>query len=93
MAEGERSIQIVERDGDVVHMIGQGPEGFLEVIASMTIEGDRLVLRDLHADGAGPGSLGLSAIRSFGRLLCRQIGVTVVEIHGAERATGARPGR
>ena len=66
MAEGERSIQIVERDGDVVRMIANGPEGSIEVIASMTVEGDRLVLRNLHADGPGPGSIGLSAIRPFG---------------------------
>src|SRR4051812_45789582 len=93
MAEGERSIQIVERDGDVVRMIGYGPEGSIEVIASMTLEGDRLVLKDLHADGAGPGSIGLAAMRSFGRLLCRQAGAKAVEIHGAVRATGARPGK
>jgi hypothetical protein len=93
MAAGEQSIQIVERDGNVVRMIGHGPEGSIEVIASMTLQGDRLILTDLHADGAGPGSIGLAAIRSFGRLLCRQAGAKIVEIYGARRATGARPGK
>ena len=93
MAEGERSIQIVERDGDVVRMTGHGPEGSIEVIASMTLEGDRLVLKHLHADGAGPGSIGLTGMRSFGRLLAQQARAKVVEIHGAVRATEARPGK
>jgi hypothetical protein len=71
MGDVDRTIRIVERDGDVVRMIGDGPRGSIEVIATMTREGNRLVLRGLHADGAGPGSLGLSELRAYARLLGR----------------------
>jgi hypothetical protein len=93
MGESVRTVQVVERDGDVVRIIGDGPKGSIEVIASMRRQGDELVLRELHADGTGPGSLGIGEVRAFARELGRQEGVRVVEIHGGTRTTGARPGK
>ena len=93
MADGDREIRIAERDGDIVRLVGRGPRGAIEVLANMTVEGDRLVLRGLHADGDGPGSLGLAEIRAYARLLGRQMGVSALEIHGGTRTTGARPGK
>jgi hypothetical protein len=44
------SLQIVERDGDVVRIVG----GSVEVIARMKLEGNELILDRLSIDGAGP---------------------------------------
>ena len=93
MGESVRTVQVVERDGDVVRIIGNGPIGSIEIIASMTRRGDELVLRELHADGSGPGSLEISEVRAFARELGRQEGVRVVAVYGGTRTTGARPGK
>jgi hypothetical protein len=92
MAES-RTIKIIERDGDTVRIVGQGPEGRIEVICTMHREGDTILLRGLHADGAGPTSLGLIAIREFAREFARQQGARVIEIYGGRRTSGARPGK
>ena len=86
-------IRIAERDGNIVRIEGYGPRGFIEVITEMTQEADRLILRSLHADGSGPQSLGIREIRAYARQFARQMGVSVITIHGGIRTSGARPGK
>jgi hypothetical protein len=93
MGETSRTIIIAEQDGSTVRIVGHGPKGSIEVIAEMVIEGDALVLRGLHADGSGPGSLGLGEIKAFAQQFGRQMGVSVVRIYGGIRTTGAFPGK
>ena len=93
MGETSRTIVIAEQDGPTVRIVGNGPKGSIEVITEMTREGDALVLRGLHADGSGPGSLGLSEIKGFAHQFGRQMGVKVVRIYGGIRTTGAFPGK
>lgn len=93
MPGASRTIHVVERDGDTVRLVGDGPKGRIEVIARMTRTGDTLVLDGLHADGGGPGSQGLGEIRAFARQLGRQEGAKRVEVRGGTRTTGANPGK
>lgn len=88
-----RTIRIVDRDGDVLQIVGEGPKGRIEVVAEMVRNGDTVVLRGLHADGSGPGSLGFSEIRAFAREFGRLQDAKIVEIHGARRTTGANRGK
>ena len=90
---GRRSITILERDADAIHFLAQGPRGQIEVITSLTIESETAILRGLHIDGPGPGSLGVRELRELTRELGRQLGVRRVVIFGATRYTGANPGR
>ena len=62
------------------------------MITEMTKEGDTLVLRGLHIDGPGAGSLGLRELRNLATDLGRQQGAKRVTIYGGTRTTGANPG-
>ncbi len=87
-----RSVTILEWDAGVVHLLGRGPWGEIEVIAEMSREGDTLILRGAHVEEPGAGSLGISELRQLGRLLGRQQGVRRVFVFGGTRTTGANPG-
>jgi hypothetical protein len=93
MGDTSRTIIIAEQDGPTLRIVGNGPKGSIEVIAEMTHDGEALTLTGLHADGSGPGSLGLSEIRAFAQQFGRQMGVKVVRIYGGKRTTGAFPGK
>jgi len=86
-------IRIVETDGDVAQFLAKTAKGNVTVITGMVKEGDDLILRGMHIDGPGAGSLGPSAIRDMAKDLGRQQGVKRVIIHGGIRTTGANPGR
>jgi hypothetical protein len=47
----------------------------------------------LHIDGPGAGSFGVGELREFARQLGREQGAQRVIIQGAERSTGANPGK
>ncbi len=70
----QRSIAIVEQDGDVVRIVGSGPRGRIEAITAMAREGESLILRNPHVEGAGPGALGVAELRRFIRELGRHQG-------------------
>ena len=86
------SVRIVDADGSVVERLAITPAGDVRVIAEMTREGDELVLKGLHVDGPGAGSLGLRGLRDLARVLGRQQGALRVKIYGGLRTTGANPG-
>jgi hypothetical protein len=93
MPSGSHDIQIVEQDGATIRITGSGPHGIIEVICDMEWDGQTLVLRSLHADGSGPRSLGISAIREFAREFARQQHARAIKIHGGMRTSGAKPGK
>ena len=87
-----RTIGIVERDGDVVRIVGNGPNGAIEVIASMKREGARIILSGAHIDGPGAGKMGIRELSAFAKQFGRNENVKEIIIEGAKRTTGARPG-
>lgn len=87
-----RTIQVVQREGNLVEMVGKGARGEIRVLTEMTKQGDTLVLKGLHMEGAGAGSTGIRELREFARQLGKEQGVNKVVIEGAERTTGANPG-
>jgi hypothetical protein len=88
----ERTIQIVQQEGNLVEMVGQSAKGEIRVLAEMTKQGDTLVLKGLHMQGSGPGSMGVRELYQFARQLGKEQGVTKVIVEGAERTTGVNPG-
>jgi len=88
----ERTIEIVQQEGNLVEMVGKSAQGEIRILAEMTKEGDTLVLKGLHMQGQGPGSMGVRELFQFARQLGREQGVTKVVIEGAERSTGANIG-
>ena len=86
-------VRIVERDGDVVRLVGRTSAGKIEAVASMSKEADVLRFTGLHIEGPGAGTIGLSGLRALGRDLGRSEGVRTVIIQGARRISGANAGR
>jgi len=82
-------LQIVERDGDVVRVVGSG----IEFICKMYRVGDQLILDQFSMDGAGRGSLGLANVRRLAREFAAGHRAKTVIIRGTTRTTGARPGK
>lgn len=62
-------------------------------MADMVSVGDTLILQKLHVSGPGAGTLGVSELRRFARVLGRQQGVRRIVVLGARRSTGASRGR
>lgn len=89
----QHTVQIVERQGRTVRIVGESGRGRIEVIAEMAKEGNTLILRDAHVEGAGAGSMGTGELRAFARALGKQQEAETVVIHGGRRTTGANPGR
>lgn len=81
--------EIVAQEG----AIGQSGTTQIRVMAEMLRQGDDLLLRGAHIEGAGAGSVGIRTLMEIGRVFGRQQGVKRVIVEGARRTTGARPGR
>jgi hypothetical protein len=92
-ATAGRAIQVVEQEGSLVEMVGQTAQGEVRALASISQEGDALILDGLHIEGPGANTLGLRQMRELARELGREQGVSRVVIRGAVRTTGAGPGR
>jgi hypothetical protein len=76
----------------VAELAATTAKGDITVITGMTKEGDTLILRGMHIDGPGAGSLGLRELRTLAKDLGRQQGAKRVTICGGTRTTGANPG-
>lgn len=85
-------VRIIQTDGDVVELAATMAKGEVRVITEMAREGDTLILKGMHIDGPGAGSLGLRQMRDLATDLGRQQGVRRVTIYGGMRTTGANPG-
>jgi RHS repeat-associated protein len=88
---GGSILKILEQDADAIHAVIQTSKGPIEVMANMTKEGDKLVLKEVHV-GEGV-RLTNGEIRQAARELGRQEGVSTVEIQGRVRTGGANPGQ
>ncbi|MGS4987765.1 hypothetical protein ACVDG9_07370 [Roseibium sp. RP-7] len=85
--------RVVAQDGDVFEYSMTGRNGSnITVITNQARDGNRLVLSDLHIDGAGAGTSSVRELRQFARDLGKQQGVDQVVIKGGTRTTGANPG-
>jgi len=86
-----------EVDGDVFSAEISTDFGVFEVVAEFEIDGRTLYIRKAHVDGPGPGTVGTrdlrSLIRGFAERCKGLADVDTVVLEGAERTTGARPGR
>ena len=91
-AVAERTINLVEREGNVVEYALKGPRGQMNVMTEMDRKGNTIILRGTHIEGAGPGSQGLRELREFARLFAREQGAMKIVIEGGMRTTGANPG-
>jgi RHS repeat-associated protein len=89
----QTAIRIVEQEGSVVHLIIKGAKGDIEVMADMSKEGDKLILRNAHVQGQGAGSSSLSELKAAARELGKQQGVKEVVVEGASRTSGANVGK
>lgn len=92
MGDVEESVTVVDRDEDVIEVLIRTPYGDVTVVTGFGMEGDALVLRELHIEGPGAGTLSPARLRSYARELGRQEGVRRVIVQGAKRTTGANPG-
>ena len=86
-------IRIVETDGDVVELAATTLNGEIQIITVLERVGRDIILRGMHVDGPGAGSLGLQTLRNLAREFGKQHSAERVIIHGGTRTTGANPGR
>lgn len=92
MPPSKPTVRIVDRDGNVVEIVGQGTTP-ITIIAELQVVGSTLILKGVHVDGRGPGSSSVGELREMARELGRQHGAKEVTILGAKRTTGAAPGK
>jgi riboflavin biosynthesis pyrimidine reductase len=86
-------VRIIEQEGSTVHLHIKGAKGDIEVMAEMTKEGDKLILRNAHVQGGGAGTSSLSELKSAARELGKQQGVKEVVVEGGTRTSGANVGK
>jgi RHS repeat-associated protein len=82
-------IRIIEQEPGAIHLAIQTAKGEVEVMASVSKEGDKLVLSNVHVSGEG---LGPGLTKQAARELGAQEGVSEVVVQGGERTGGAVPG-
>ena len=82
-------IEIVERDGDTMHMSVTTVAGVVTVMAEMLRVEGLLVLDQVHVDGQG---LRLGDIRRLAKVFGEVEDVEEVIIQGGTRTSGAHPG-
>jgi hypothetical protein len=88
----ERTIGVVEQEGNVVRIVASGPKGTIEVIAEMEKQGSQLILNGTHVDGPGAGTMGIRELGESARQSGRQEGVSKIIVYGGRRTTGANIG-
>jgi RHS repeat-associated protein len=85
---GAVAITVLEREGNVIIASLRGAAGEARVITELVRQGDTLILRGTHIEGAATLKEALRAAAQFGR----NQGVKRVIIEGGRRTTGANPG-
>jgi hypothetical protein len=68
------------------------PAGDIEVMADVSEDGRTLRLRGLHIQGAAANAVGIVNLRVLADVAMSEYGCDAIEIEGAVRTTGARPG-
>ncbi|HID99003.1 MAG TPA: hypothetical protein EYP59_01775 [Thiotrichaceae bacterium] len=85
-------LKIVSFEG-VIELVAQGKNGNITIITDIIKQDRTLILNRLHIDGPGKGKSSLSELLSLARDFGQQNDVDEVIIYGAERTTGAKPGK
>jgi hypothetical protein len=85
---GPLAITILEREGNVIIASFRGGAGEARAITELVRQGDTLILRGTHIEGAATLKEALRAAAQFGR----SQGAKRVIIEGGRRTTGANPG-
>ncbi len=87
-----RAIIVFESVDEMAHVLRAGSENEIEVIATMTREGDTLLLADVHVEAPESGSLGIHPLRERPRMLGRPQSPRSVANFGARCTAAARQG-
>src|SRR3546814_13557769 len=77
--------RIVDQDGDAVEFEVTTREGVMTASANLRLDGDKLVLYNLHVDGPGKGKIGQEVLRANIRSVMEDYDVAFLEIHGFRR--------
>ncbi|WP_162006893.1 RHS repeat protein, partial [Roseimaritima sediminicola] len=87
--------RIISREGKVLEIAGEGPEGRLYSIPEVIDQGDTVCLRGFDIDGPGAGSFSRYELKLLVRDLVEQLGYkpSKIRIEGNPRTTGANPGK
>lgn len=87
--------RILSREGKVLEIAGEGPEGKLYSIPEVIDQGDTVCLRGFDIDGPGAGSFSRYELKLLTRDLVEQLGFkpSKIRIEGNPRTTGANPGK
>jgi hypothetical protein len=85
--------RLLSQEAEVVELEIETPGAVLTVVTDLRLDGESVVLYDLHVDGPGAGTLGLAKLRTIVRAAMEAYDVEVLEVRGYRRTTGAAPGR
>jgi hypothetical protein len=90
---GGMNFRLIEQDGEVVEFEARTGNIIITFIAAVRLEGDTVVLADLHVDGPGANTAGTGVLLRVARHLKEHFDVRELRVEGARRTTGAGPGR
>jgi RHS repeat-associated protein len=87
--------RVLSREGSVLEIVGDGPEGSLYTIPEVINQGDTVCLRGFDIDGPGAGAFSRYELKLLVRDLVEQLGhkPSMIRIEGNPRTTGANPGK
>jgi len=86
-------VKILEQTDDVVDFTVKGQKGTIEMMGNPVRQGDTLILKKVHIDGPGAGTIGRADLKSMVQAFGKQQGVKKVVIEGAARTTGKMVGK
>ena len=87
------TFRLIDSDGTTVLIEVATNAGPIKVIASVYLDGDTLVLYNVHIEGAGPNILGSAELYRLLDGAMEQYDVQELWLYGFQRASGARRGR
>jgi len=74
-------------------LLAKGKKSDITIYANLFKEDNRLILRNVHLDGVGPGYSSLTELRQIAREFGKMNHVDEVIIYGFRRTTGANTGK
>jgi hypothetical protein len=82
-----------ETDHPVATVSFETPAGEIKIMAELEEVGRALHLVGLHIQGAAANAIGIANLRVLADVVMEKMDYDAIEIEGAVRTTGARPGR
>src|SRR5262245_31146236 len=82
-----------ETDHPVATVCFETPVGEIRIMVELREQGRTLHLIGLHIQGAAPNAIGVANLRALADAVMEKMDYDAIEIEGAVRTTGARPGR